>query len=276
MIDHKNWLGTTLRWNYAKLRSTQNRAQTTQISLANLASKKLILSVLAWPSRSSFDTCPREDWMTCCKDKPKPSCWSYLLSTVNLYQFEQNAHVNVHKFCSPPIDWVGWTFQQHDGQIKFHGVFTKKFKCPGRKIHSKSQSSDDVFFAKRLFFQRTGNNCSSFTKLHSFFAYLDVALVFRYLCVFETGVTPKFQTESKQTSPMIDHGMGMGNTFGSQLRHCIFMMCFFMSFKMIGLKFPCSWKWCFCNSVFQQPSGRDARLLDISELKSGSIADGGW
>jgi hypothetical protein len=131
--------------------TTQNCAQTTQIILANLASKKLILSVLAWPSRSSFDTCPREDWMTCCKDKPKPSCWSYLLSTVNLYQFEQNAHVNVHKFCSPPIDWVGWTFQQHDGQIKFHGIFTKKFKCPGRKIHSKSQSSNDIFLQNVIF-----------------------------------------------------------------------------------------------------------------------------
>ena len=149
--------------------TTQNCAQTTQIILANLASKKLILSVLAWPSRSSFDTCLREDWMTCCRDKLKPSCWSYSLSTVNLYQFEQIAHVNVHKFCSPPIDSVGWTFQQHDGQIKFHSIFTKKFKCPGRKIHSKSQSSNDVFFFfKTTFFRRNGNNSCSFTKLHFF------------------------------------------------------------------------------------------------------------
>ena len=139
--------------------TTQNRAQTTQIILANLASEKLILSVLAWPSRSSFDTCLREDWMTCCRDKLKPSCWSYSLSTVNLYQFEQNAHVNVYQFCSPPIDSVGWTFQQHDGQIKFHCVFTKKFKCPG---------SNDVFYCKTTCFRRNSNNSCSFTKLHFF------------------------------------------------------------------------------------------------------------
>jgi len=113
------------------------------------------------------------------------------------------------------------------GKSNFMVFSQRNLSAPGAKSIQNHRVQTTFFLQNDFFFQRTGNNCSSFTKLHLFFAYLDVALVFRYLCVFETGVTPKFQTESKQTSPMIDHGMGMGNTFGSQLRHCIFMMFFF-------------------------------------------------
>ena len=168
MINHK----TDLVPHCAE--TTQNCAQTTQIILANLASKKLILSVLAWPSRSSFDTCLREDWMTCCRDKLKPSCWSYLLSTVNLYQFEQNAHVNVHKFCSPPIDWVEHSSNMM-GKSNFMVFSQRNLSAPGAKSIQNNRVQTTFFVAKRHFFRRNGNDSCSFTKLHVFFAYQYVA-----------------------------------------------------------------------------------------------------
>ena len=57
-------------------------------------------------------------------------------------------------FSSKWLSWLNVPATWWANQISWY-FHLKKFKCPGRKIHSKSQSSNDVFFAKQHFFEET-------------------------------------------------------------------------------------------------------------------------
>jgi hypothetical protein len=170
MINHKNRLGTTLRWNYTKLRSNYAKPRSNYANYFGKFSFKKVDPERVGMTKSVIIRHMTQGGLNDMLQKQIQTqlliLFSFNCKPLSIWAENICQHTQI-LFSSNWLNWLNIPATWWVNQISWY--FHKEIFVPRVQNPFKITEFKRFFFYKTTFFRRTTNNSGGFTKLHFFY-----------------------------------------------------------------------------------------------------------